>query len=81
VLRILHQVSPLSPIKRAKRKSEVLGKGLLGVTSVAEGETQAPRQCERPTFDDYMAETFAACKPLGPFVTSNSTACPSFRDL
>ena len=41
----------------------------------------SPRQCEGLTFSDYRPETFDACKPLGPFVTSNSTACPSFRDL
>src|SRR5271154_3485162 len=28
-----------------------------------------------------MPETFAACRPLGPVVTSNSTAWPSFSDL
>ena len=30
---------------------------------------------------DYHAVTFAACRPLGPEVTSNSTAWPSFSDL
>ncbi len=29
----------------------------------------------------YRLVTFAACKPLGPEVTSNSTAWPSFNDL
>ena len=30
---------------------------------------------------DYRLVTFAACRPLGPRVTSNSTAWPSFSDL
>jgi len=30
---------------------------------------------------DYRLVTFAACRPLGPEVTSNSTAWPSFSDL
>jgi hypothetical protein len=29
----------------------------------------------------YRLVTFAACRPLGPEVTSNSTAWPSFNDL
>ena len=29
----------------------------------------------------YKLETFAACRPLGPRVTSNSTAWPSLSDL
>ena len=32
-------------------------------------------------FNDYSPATLDACKPLGPFVTSNSTAWPSFSDL
>jgi hypothetical protein len=47
----------------------------------AQPEREPPADCERPTFNDYSPETFAACKPLGPLVTSNSTACPSFKDL
>src|ERR1017187_9391466 len=30
---------------------------------------------------NYRAATFEACRPLGPVVTSNSTAWPSFSDL
>jgi hypothetical protein len=40
----------------------------------------SPGQSEELTFD-YRPVTLDACKPLGPFVTSNSTACPSSRDL
>src|ERR1700733_3671114 len=29
----------------------------------------------------YRLATFEACRPLGPLVTSNSTAWPSFSDL
>src|SRR6202042_3867753 len=32
-----------------------------------------------PTRGDQMARTFAACSPLGPWLVSNSTFCPSSR--
>jgi hypothetical protein len=56
-------------------------RGIARGKALVEEEARASREREKPAFNDYSAETFAACKPLGPFVTSNSTACPSFRDL
>ncbi len=40
--------------------------------------TGGPPESETaPTRDNYSAETFEACKPFGPVVTSNSTRAPS----
>ena len=41
----------------------------------------APNLQDGPAHAGYRLVTFAACRPLGPFVTSNSTAWPSLSDL
>ncbi len=40
-----------------------------------------PPLADPPPAANYSAATFEACRPLGPVVTSNSTAWPSFSDL
>jgi hypothetical protein len=52
------------------------------VLAAAAGGARCP-ELRVPGFDAqcYSLTTFSAWRPLGPFVTPNSTLSPSFRDL
>src|SRR5205823_14807153 len=74
----------LAPLEARQLFLSLVRSGLHASSIPPHNERARPREgrarSHRPARAYAMGRTFAACRPLGPFLTSNSTFCPSARE-